>query len=389
MLIVADIVLFVSLVWPFLAGAVIAVLAPDTRGGHHRDDEEAYSRFPQMAANFSLVSAGLAALNVPLAIFLDTLEGGGVELGWMVEMPLAAVGCLLLHLALVSQCFSPPQPDNSRALVTRDAVPFWTTGLLSLAMLLEEPAARAGMLLAAPVLAVILLDTGAGRAQGGWNTLRRTATGALLVFSGFLHPGLAVEGVLAGLGFCLLAGLSPAGFTASGFFFSQSGNAREMLRCGAATLAVVALFATFPLPDATAFAFRGIVLALGLLTLVLGTMRLRLRDGGGLEAIVQAAFGLAAIAAGVTHPLIADLALLGPFLALPWLGRRETVPDRMKNLAVWGLLLPGFSAALFTALFLADMSPVLALVLIAALWPALRPACRYLPMRRPARKGRV
>ncbi|NHN87173.1 hypothetical protein [Acetobacter conturbans] len=374
MLITADIVLFLSLVWPFLAGAIIAIFAPDARTG----EEDARTRFTQLAANFSVVSFTLSALNVPLSLYLSATAAEGVEFGWMVEMPLATIGCLLLHAGLVSQCFAPPQPEEDRALVARDTVPFWTTGLLSLAMLLEEPVARAGMLLSAPILAVILLDTGAGRGQNGWNTLRRTATGALLVFSGFLHPNLTVEGILAALGFCLLAGLFPAALSRGNPSPSRPGNAPELLRAATATLAVAALLATFPLPPPTMFAFRGTLFVLGLATLVVATLRLRLSRAGQIDAIAQASLGLAAIAAGVIHPLVADLALLGPLLATPWLAGTPATSAKATVISRWLLLLPGFCALLCAVTLVAGISLPLTLLLIAAALPALRPVSRLI-----------
>ena len=374
MLMVADILLFCCLAWPFVAGAIVAIHAAasgktDTENGRHPS---------QLAANLSLVSLGLTVLNVPLAVTLGVMAGGGVELGWMVEMPLAAVGCLLLHAGLVSQCFAPPRPEEDRALVARDAVPFWTTGLLSLAMMLEEPIARAVMLITAPVLAVILLDTGAGRAIAGWNTVRRTATGVLLALTGFLHPNFAVEGILAGLGVCLLAGLFPATLLPRGATLSRAGDALELLRSSSATIAVAGLLATFPLPEATATAFRGSLFVAGLVTLALASVSLRLGRANRIEAVARAGLGFAALAAGVTHPLIADLALLGLLLAMPWLV--ETPASRKaRAIALWLLLFPGFCALLLALTMMAASSGVLAVAVILAVLPALRPACRLLP----------
>lgn len=374
MLIAADIILFLSLVWPFLAGAIIAASGPESRTG----DEETQSRFSQLAANFSLVAVGLAALNVPLSIYLAA-TGQGVELGWMIEAPLATVGCLILHVSLVSQCFAPPQPEEERALVTRDAVPFWTTGLLALAMMLSEPVARAVMLLSAPVLAVILLNTGAGRALSGWNTLRRTATGALLVCSGFLHPDPIIEGMLAGGGFCLLASLFPCTIPMNATRTDRTGNASENLRANAATLAVVALLVTFPLPPVTALSLRALLFASGLATLALAAVRLRLKSAQPASLLTQASMGLAAVSAGLAHPLVADLAVFGPLVATPWLSLSGKPASRMALLADRAFLLPGFGALLLAVMLVAMTSLPLALLLIAAVWPALRPGVRLFP----------
>ncbi|BCK77521.1 hypothetical protein AA0242T_1155 [Acetobacter aceti NRIC 0242] len=376
MLIAADIILFLSLVWPFLAGAIIAAFGPESRTG----DEETQSRFSQLAANFSLVAVALAALNVPLSLYLAA-TGQGVELGWMVEAPLATVGCLLLHVSLVSQCFAPPLPEEERALVARDAVPFWTTGLLALAMMLSEPVARAAMLLSAPVLSVILLNTGAGRALAGWNTLRRAATGALLVCSGFLHPDPIIEGMLAGCGFCLLASLFPCTLSLSATRTDRAGDASEILRANAATLAVVALLVTFPLPPVTALGLRGLFFASGLATLALAAVRLRLRSAPATSLLTQASMGLAAVSAGLAHPLVADLAVFGPLVATPWLSLSGKPNSRVTLLADQAFLLPGFAALLLAVMLVAGTSLPLALLLIAAVWPALRPGVRLFPSR--------
>ncbi|MCH4090948.1 hypothetical protein [Acetobacter sp.] len=370
----ADIILFLSLVWPFLAGVIIAAFGPESRVG----DEETKNRFSQLAANFSLVALGLAALNVPFSLYLAA-TGQGVKLGWMIEAPLAAVGCLLLHAGLVSQCFAPPQPEEERALVARDAVPFWTTGLLVLAMMLSEPVARAAMLLSAPVLTVILLDTGPGRALSGWNTLRRTATGALLVCSGFLHPDPVIEGVLAGCGFCLLASLFPCTALLNVTRTERAGDASEILRANAATLAVVALLVTFPLPPVTGLGLRGLFFAAGLGTLALAALRLRLRSAQPAALLTQASMGLAAVSAGLAHPLVADLAVFGPLVATPWFSLSGKPDSRLKLLADRAFLLPGFAALLLAVMLVATTSLPLALLLIVAIWPALRPAVRLFP----------
>ncbi|MBV1838322.1 hypothetical protein [Acetobacter estunensis] len=369
MLIAANILLFCSLAWPFLAGTVVAALV-----GRAGEGGESAQRQSQLAPNLSLVGLALMAFDIPCAWWLET-HGFATQQGWMTESSLAVTGAVVLHASLVSRCFAPPRREDAGALLSRDAVPFWTTGLLVLALMLSAPVARAAMLLSAPVLAVILLDTGAGRALVGWNMLRRNVTGTLLALTGLLHPNPTVSGLLTGFGMMLVSGLWPACLPSRSSPMLERVNSGEALRLAAAALITGSLLTAAPQSMEAAQAFSILMIVAGFLTVATASLRLRVVSGEKAASLTLVSIGLAAIAVGIGEALLVDLVLFGPLLAGPW---RD-----MKGRGQWkvaGLLgLPVFGATLLIVMVLSAIWPTVGLVLVLALTPAWKPVLRFLP----------
>ncbi|NHO33081.1 hypothetical protein [Acetobacter fallax] len=373
----AEILLFLTLCWPFLAGiALIATGRPGTDESG-TDHDTVMLRLP-----FAVIGLLLTVLNLPLAVYM-TVTGSSTAHFWLIETPVAVLGSMILYGGLLSENLALcPRTGRSLAVLER-ARPFWTTGLIVVAVFFADPLAKMAILLLASILRVLLIDGGQGRAVAGWTVLRTKASGALLVLAGLLCPGTSASGVLAGIGYAVLTGLFPVSA-----FPEEADNARlpdirnmgETVRASAGALLLASVLSASPLPSESSAIFSLTLISFGFVTVFVTSFRMQfagasadIRLSQGLN-VSQGCLALGAIAAGLNLPMVTCFALIPPVLTLPWLARSEmtAASDLSGRLAEWTAGLLPFITVLIILYVMTTYSVILALALTIIVLPAIR-----------------
>ncbi len=371
----AEILLFLALSWPFLAGAALRLTG--VRGPDNGMHEHSTLRIP-----FAITGLFLSVLDLLVVLCMAGTAPDAVHL-WLDETLLAVSGSVILNAGLLTECIALTDNKNDPLFPAECARLFWTTGLVTVAIFLADPLAKIAVLLLASVLRTALVDAVRGRAAGGWSVMRLKASGALLVLSGLLAPGTSASGMLAGTGYAVLAGLFPA--TAYPPPVDKSDlpdmrDAGETFRLAAGALLLASVLNSAPSSAGSGATLSLALIGFGFVTLFITSLRMqsvlsgsavRLRQGLNVSQICLA---LGAIAAGRAQPAVTCLALSAPMLTVPWLIRPE--PARMSVLAGrcagWALGLMSFMTVLFVLHDIATLSVVLTLVFVAILLPAVR-----------------
>ncbi|MBB3881790.1 hypothetical protein [Acetobacter oeni] len=323
----------------------------------------------------------MSVLNLPFAIYLTIINASTTHF-WLVETPLAVVGSVLLSVSLLTECACLRAEKYQKYQPLQYARPYWTTGLVIVAVFLADPFLKIATLLLASILSVVMTDRGQGRAVTGWMALRVKASGALLVLAGLLFPGPA-SGLLAGAGYAVLGGLFPVTAFPVENCDQKPADVRTVcatFRTAAGALLVAGSLAMHPLSVDGGIIFSTVFIGFGFVTLFVTTLRMqfltpgytvRWRQGYNLT---QACLALAAVAAGLELPEVVCLALTAPTLTLPWFMSGKTKSDSVRTMRTverLACLLP-FVTVLIILYVMAPRSVAMMLALTIIVLPAIR-----------------